>query len=406
MQRVIFVNRYFYPDQSATSRLLSDLGETLAAEGFEVHVVTSRQLIDDRRAALAVEENWHGVRIHRVWRTMFGRARLAVRALDYLSFHLTARRAVARLAQPGAVVVAKTDPPLLSVSMAGPAHRRGATLVVWLQDVFPEVATALGVLSEHHPVARLLKRWRDRSLVEASMNVVLGSAMAKRVHELGVPTERITIIPNWANGARLLTTPEDAASFRDDMAIARDKFVVGYCGNLGRVHEFETLLDAAVRLRHRADIAFVLVGAGAQADTLRAGVRERHLGNVQLFAPQPELKLAAMLAAMDAHVVCLAPALEGLVVPSKIYGVMAVGRPVLNVAALDSELSTLVTRTGCGFGITSGDADCLAERIEWLADHRQAAGDMGATAQAVFDQQFERRHAVSAWRQLLASLAP
>ena len=137
MTRVIFVNRYFSPDHSATSQVLSDLTFHLAAIGHDVHAVTSRQLYDDSRAVLLESENIKGVQVHRVASTRFGRGALSGRALDYLSFYRSVRRSLREIAHAGDIVVAKTDPPLLSVALASVARQRRARLVNWLQDIYP-----------------------------------------------------------------------------------------------------------------------------------------------------------------------------------------------------------------------------------------------------------------------------
>ena len=141
--RIIFLNRYFFPDHSATSQMLSELAFYLAESGHSVAVITSRQRYDDAAALLPASERIRGVEVHRVRTTRFGRAHLPGRAADYASFYLTAGWRLWRLARGRDVIVAKTDPPLIAVVAWLIARLRGATLVNWLQDVFPEVAERL-----------------------------------------------------------------------------------------------------------------------------------------------------------------------------------------------------------------------------------------------------------------------
>jgi glycosyltransferase involved in cell wall biosynthesis len=145
MARVIFVNRYFFPDHSATSQILSDLTFHLAAIGHDVHVITSRQLYDDSCVALPESESINGVQVHRAASTRFGRAALSGRALDYLSFYRSVRRHLHAVARPGDIIIAKTDPPLLSLVLERTARNRGTYLVNWLQDIYPETAAVLDV---------------------------------------------------------------------------------------------------------------------------------------------------------------------------------------------------------------------------------------------------------------------
>src|SRR5579863_9044773 len=142
--KVVFVNRYFFPDQSASSQMLSDLSFGLAQRGFSIHVICSRQLYDNARAALPPLEAIDGVTVHRGWTTRFGRDRLVGRALDYISFYLSSAWILAKILKRGDTAVAKTDPPLISIVAMAAAKAKGAHLVNWLQDIFPEVASRLG----------------------------------------------------------------------------------------------------------------------------------------------------------------------------------------------------------------------------------------------------------------------
>jgi colanic acid biosynthesis glycosyl transferase WcaI len=194
--RVIFLNRYFCPDHSATSQILSDLAFFLAGNGYEVCVVTSCQRYDDAAANLPLRAHVDGVEVHRVRTTRFGRDKLVGRALDYATFYLAAGWRLWRIARAGDVIVAKTDPPLISVVAAIVARRRGARLVNWVQDVFPEVAEALGVRALAGPQAGLLRRLRNGAFRSAAANVVLGERMATVVARAGAPAGRIRVIPN------------------------------------------------------------------------------------------------------------------------------------------------------------------------------------------------------------------
>ncbi len=174
--RIFFVNRYFFPDLSATSHLLTELTLDLA-ERSEVHVVTSRLKYDDPAARLPLREQHRGVSIHRVWTTGFGRYSLLGRAVDYLTFYVTCALRLMWLVRSGDVVVIKTDPPLLSIVAAPVVLLRGARLVNWLQDIFPEVVGAAGIRLFSGRLGRLVQSLRDWSLAAAAANVVLGDAM-------------------------------------------------------------------------------------------------------------------------------------------------------------------------------------------------------------------------------------
>ena len=199
MKRIFFLNRFFAPDYSATSQILGDIATHLAGTGHDVHVVTSRQIYDNPQAQLSAQEFINGVHVHRVRATRFGRAKLIGRAIDYISYYILSWWTLRSLVKGGDTVVAMTDPPLISVVAMLVAKRRGAHLINWLQDIYPEIASELGVPFVKGPVARTISNVRNRSLDYARMNVVVGQRMAERVASFKIPPQRIRIIHNWSD---------------------------------------------------------------------------------------------------------------------------------------------------------------------------------------------------------------
>jgi glycosyltransferase involved in cell wall biosynthesis len=373
--KVVFVNRYFSPDHSATSQMVSDLAFHLAGRGWEVVAITSRQRYDDARADLPAREEERGVRIVRVWSTRFGRAGLIGRALDYVTFYASAFLAIRRHAS-GAVVVPMTDPPLMSVVAAAASRRT----VNWVQDLFPEVAEELGIR-----VPKLVRRLRDWSLRRARANVVLGERMAARVPSA-------VVIHNWADAALAPVAREDNA-LRRELGVG-SAFVAGYSGNLGRAHEFDTILGAIARL---PEIRFLIIGGGAKLDSVK-----RQAGANATFLPyQPREVLSRSLSAADAHLVSLQPRLEGLIVPSKFYGALAVGRPVVFIGARDGELARIIEEHRCGSVVAPGDVEGLAAAIRALAEDPEAAAEMGRRGLEAYRTRFAPPHALAAWEHTL-----
>ncbi|HEV7919481.1 MAG TPA: glycosyltransferase family 4 protein [Thermoanaerobaculia bacterium] len=383
--RVVFVNRYFHPDHSATSQMVSDLAFHLASRGWKVGAITSRQRYDDASAQLASREmvslppplfehplparrgeGSANVQITRVWSTRFGRGWLPGRAVDYLTFYWSAFLAMRR--EREAIIVALTDPPLLSFVATLASNR----VVNWSQDVFPEVATALGVKGPG-----VLKRVRDWSLRRARTNVVLSDGMARRLN-----APRMEVQHNWADAA-LRPHP------RTD-----DRFTIAYSGNLGRAHEFETIVGA---IRALPEVQFVFTGGGAQLAVVREATRE--LGNVSFRPYAPREQLGESLSAADAHFVTLQPALDGLIVPSKFYGILAVARPVLCIGA--GELAAMVREHGIGIAVDPGDVTALVEGIRSLAADRAKANEMGSRGRALYEERFAPPVALANWERIL-----
>jgi glycosyltransferase involved in cell wall biosynthesis len=385
--RVFFVNRYFFPDESATAQLLADLAFVLAARGFEIHVICSRQLYGTAGAQLAPEETPQGVFVHRVWSTRFGR-QSAGRAVDYVTFYLSSFFALHRRLRAADIVVAKTDPPLISIVAAAAAKLRRATLVNWLQDIFPEVASVLGANPLPAPLNGWLRRLRDRSLRAAAVNVVLGSRMRDHLGRQGVPAEKIQIIQIWA-AAEGAEPPPGHSLLRSRLGY-QGKFVVGYSGNLGRAHEYHTVLGAAEALRGDDGVMFLMIGGGVNMDALRQAAIERRLSNLHFLPHQPRDSL---------------PALEGLIVPSKFYGILAAARPVIFIGDCDGELARVIREAGCGLAVAPGQSAELSAVILNLRAHPEQCAALSAAARRLSLQAYSATRAQEIWVAMLNRLS-
>jgi glycosyltransferase involved in cell wall biosynthesis len=389
--KVIFLNRYFHPDHSATSQMAGDLAFHLAARGWEVEVITSRQRYDDAGARLPKEELVDGVSIRRVWTSRFGRAFLPGRAVDYATFYLSAFLALLRR-RGDSVLVAMTDPPLISVIASAVSRRT----INWVQDLFPDVAVALGVLRS----APLLRHVRDWSLRRAKVNVALSEGMAKRLMD-GDQEVRAEVVHNWAD-ASLRPVAREENRLRREWELG-DAFVVGYSGNLGRAHELATVTGAMHALGGDARARFLVIGAGAQLGRVRQETAA--LPHVQFRPYQPREALSESLSAADAHLVSLHPSLEGLIVPSKFYGVLAVGRPVIYIGAVNGDLARLTREHDLGVVIAPGDVAGLAAAIVAMALDPARAAAMGQRGRALYEERFAPAIAFAAWERILRSAA-
>jgi len=351
--------------------MVSDLAFHLASRGWSVGAITSRQRYDEPGARLPSRETVNGVDIRRIWSSTFCRHFLPGRVIDYATFYLSAFFAIRR--ERDAVIVAKTDPPLISVAAALASRRQ----VNWLQDLFPEVANALGIR-----IPQFVKRIRDWSLRRARVNVAIGELMAENVCGAVVRVRH-----NWAYAA-LHPIPR----------APHQPFTVAYSGNLGRAHEFGTMLDA---MHAMPDIHFVITGGGAQLDRVRASAP----ANVTFQPYAPRERLSESLSAADVHLVTLQPRLEGLIVPSKFYGIIAVARPVIFIGSPDGEIAKLIHESGCGYVVEPRDSASLVDRIRHLATHRDEAEAMGQRGRAMYETQFSPSKALPEWERILAEAA-
>lgn len=385
--RVIFVNRVFWPNEAATSQLLTDLADALAARGWEVHVIAAGPG-DDHRGA---------VTIHRTG------LEPSFRPLRYAAFLHRARRQLTTLVRPGDVVVLKTDPPMLAAAATKLAIARGARVVQWVQDIYPETLAAhLGAWSR--PFLWPLVRARDAAWRRAVACHTLGEDMAAVLRAAGVSSDRVACLPNWAPVE--LHTPANAA----DIAAVRaawgvgDAFVVAYSGNFGRVHDVETFLEAARALRDEPGVRFVLTGSGARWGEVRMFVQTHALKNVVLTPPQPRARLAASLAAAEAHLVTLRSGFESCVFPSKFAGIIAAARPVLFVGNATSELAQICRQENVGAVAAPGDSAALVATIRAWSDRGAAWQETGRRARALYERDYALPALADEWDRRLRAI--
>nr|CRH06482.1 GT4 [Candidatus Magnetococcus massalia] len=401
--RIIFVNRFFSPDHSATSQILSDLAFHLAevsAGEQTIHVITSRQTYEQSER-LAKEEVLQGVQVHRVGGFNFGRQRLWGRLLDYLSFYLMAMIQMFKLARRGDYLISKTDPPLLSIIGLVVSRIRGCRQINWVQDLFPEVAQALLPNLPWRLLAPPLRGLRNLSLRHADHNVVIGSRMQERLLAEDVHPERITVIENWSI-APLQAPPDRMENLYRSRWNLNDTFILGYSGNMGRAHLFEAMIHAAKASQEREDIQWIFIGGGPKRAEVERALAPQRGKNVQFHPYQPREKLHHSLSLPDMHLVSLEPEMEGLIFPSKFVGTLQAGRGVLFIGDPDGEMARLIREGECGLVFAPDDDAKLLQALFDLATDPERYQRYGRNALKLGQEHYSRSRLLNRWQQLLA----
>jgi len=363
MPHVAFLNRVYPPAPGATGALLSDLAPALVDRGWRVTVLTG-----PAKDAPASETTGDGVHVERVSALSFTRESTLRRGAAYASLFPAFLARGLRIPSPD-VFVTKTDPPMLKVLGPVLARLRGARAVHWAQDLYPEVAEGVGVIDEDGLLARTMRGLSNWALRGHDRVVTVGRCMRERlVRERGLDPETVSVIPNWPPSV-VEPVPHDENPFRAEHDLD-GRFVVMYSGNMGLAHPFDAVLDAAARLRGEApDVLFLFVGEGPRKDELRQQVRRRGLDNVRFLPFQPMERLHQSLSAADLHLVTMRPELEGLVVPSKLYGALGAGRPALFLGPSGSEAARVIEENDCGAVLPEPSGEGLAEAIQvWRGD--------------------------------------
>ncbi len=397
--RILLLNQFYRPDTASTGQHLTDVADALAARGHEVHVVCSRRAYGGGPARFAVEEALGDVHVHRLPATGFGRASQLGRAADYLSFYALAWRRTMAL-PPMDVYVPLTTPPLIGCVAAAAARRRKARLVVWSMDLYPEAAVALSVLRRGGAAHRVLARAARRLYRRADRVISLGEVMTRRLIEGGAPPERIAEASIWVPGEVVHPVSVGASRARRRWAPGAAP-VMMYSGNLGMGHELETAVRAVDRLRGSVDLRVLFVGDGKLRRPLERLVGALGLEGVSFHPPQPLEHLADGLAAGDFHLVAQREGMQGLILPGKIFGVLAAGRATLFIGPHDTEIAAILRESGAGVVVPPGDVAAAAEAIRRLCADPAATGEMGRRARACYEARFGRDRSVARMARLI-----
>jgi colanic acid biosynthesis glycosyl transferase WcaI len=392
--RILVLNQYYWPGVEATARLLEELCAALA-DDYDVTVITGMM-----HGVSPGETTHRGVRVIRVRSTAYDRRQLGLRALNYLTYLAQSFRRALAVPAPDAVLC-MTDPPIIGNVALLVARRFRVPMIVVSQDVFPEVAVELGRIDNPFLIL-ILRRAINFYLRRADRVVAIGNTMRERLIEKGARSERIEVIPNWVDTDSIVPlTRGNEWAVEHGLA---DKFVVMHSGNVGHAQDLDALVRAATFLRDLDDLRIVIIGAGARHAEVVDLATRLDVDNV-LFAPyQPREVLSQSLSTADVHVVGLARGLSGYVVPSRLYGIMSAGRPVIVSAEDQSETAQLVRSVECGVVVPPGRAELLAGAMRDAYDGRLDLKEMGRRARAYVVRAGDTRWAIDRYRGLLTEL--
>jgi colanic acid biosynthesis glycosyl transferase WcaI len=371
---ILLFNEYYPPDTSATAKMAAHVAETLTRR-HKVTVVAGRPSYDPDEFypfAFLRRETRDGVIVERVGSTAYPRHRMSRRVSNYLTYlALAIPRAIAL--RPD-IVLAMTDPPVAGIAGAFVARRLRRPFVYNIRDMYPDMAVGGDIVRPGAWVNRWEKMHR-RALKQAARVIVLGDDMRERILAKGVAPERVVVV-------------RDGTSFPASMPERNDpvvqelrcgfQFVVLHAGNLGFYGAWGTLLKAAQILSNE-NTGLVFIGGGANRAAV--GASAANSPNVRFFPFRPVEQVPHVMMAGDLHVVTVRRGLEGVVVPSKLYSILAAGRPVLAVAAATSDAARIVVESGCGLAADPDDPTAVAAAIRELRSDPSRLAEMGRRAQ-------------------------
>lgn len=398
--RICLISEYFYPDNAGgTGTVLSNLARYLQDEysNIQLDVITSRNLYRGEADSLPSQENWAGINISRIQTPKSNRPSAALRLAAGTLFTAAAFRKLA-LRRRYDLLFVVTSPPMLPMAARAFGRLRRTPYVYLIHDLYPNVATALGVLPADSTIGKLFGHFQHNWLHSAHKVVVLGNCMRDFLAEnYSLSKERIEVITNWADHNEIVPLPK-RTRFREQHGITGK--VVLYAGNFGQYQNFDNILDAArlllktpkSTLKVCEDITFVFVGDGARKQHIARRIREEGISNIRLFPFVDRADLGDLLASADVSLVTLEPGVEGMGVPSKFYNILASGRPTVAIIGANSEVAHVLETADCGVRVEQGDAEQLAHTLTELLASPEALDRLGQNARAVFEKKYTLHH--------------
>lgn len=376
--RILFINQFFWPEVAATGQFLTDLTRHIGGE-HDVTVICS----GGSYAGAACMEEPPPVRILRVPGLPYKRGTLA-RGLSYLTFLLGALWCQFRVPRPD-VVVSMTTPPFLGVTGWLLKLVRGSRHFLWEMDVFPDSLVILGQMGERSLLARVLGWIQNSVRRHADGIIALGPCVRERLLAGGLPEELIHVAENWADGSNISATPHRRSG----------PLKVLYSGNLGLAHDIDTILAALRHFRNDSRFEFAFAGGGVKRAQLEDLCRTEAITNVHFLPYARREDMHDHLAQADIGLVTERPDHIGIVVPSKVYGVMAAGRPVLFIGPARATIGLMISRFRCGWQIDPADSTGLIGLLDSLASDRETVRVNGLRSRKAFEQYYDRPRGVA-----------
>jgi glycosyltransferase involved in cell wall biosynthesis len=382
----LLIFSYVYPpDPAAVGQHMHDAAAELARRGRRVRVITSIRGYDDPTKVFPRRETRDGVEIHRVPLSSFGKKHFALRIL---AMGLFALQCIwhGLIARGLSCIMVSTSPPTSTFAGAVAGAVRGVPVKFWVMDLNPDQAIVRGLIKERSLVARA-GNWFNRMILRRAADVVaLDRFMADRLNRKVDVTPKMHVMPPWPHDAHLHPVAHADNPFRVKHGL-QGKFVVMYSGNHGLTTPVTTLLDAALKLRSREDIAFLFIGGGHGKKEVERVIRDENPPNIKSLPYEPLDQLRYSLSAADVHVVTMSDEVVGLIHPCKIYGAMRIARPILFIGPDPSYATDLIREADCGWRVAHNDVDGLVRTIE-AAKTRSDLSAMGQRAAELVERKY------------------
>lgn len=392
--RILIVNQFYDPDPAATAQVAAHLARRLVAKGHDVTAIASRYSHIKKGLRLPKRETIDGVRVLRVGGTDFGRGSIVGRIVDTATFYaLLAWRVMVTTRVDACLLM--TSPPM--VETLGPVVKllrgRRCWVACWLMDLNPDIAIEMGVMPARSPLMRLCAVLGRRAMRGMDHLVAIGPCMAARVKRRGVDPARVSVVETGSDPAALAPLDHTVNAWRREQGLALDRPLLMYSGNMGIGHpltDFIAMYEALAPAGGDPGFELLMIGSGSRRKEPESFIARAAPRHFRLLPYQPFERLNESLAAADVHLVSMAGNMTGAFIPSKVYGIMSVGRPFIYVGPRDSTVGLVAQEGPCGIVVEPGDIEGLVEAAHSLLRDPGLRARLGAAGRRLVETKYAR----------------
>jgi len=407
--KVLMLCQLFYPELISTGQTLTELAESLSDLGTDVQVCCGAPTIIKKGKKTPKDYDYKGINIHRVWGTTLPKLSTIGKLVNQVTFAVSAFFFLLfrKIDRPVLVV---TNPPFLGAICVVLKRIKRLRFIYLVFDVYPDTAINLGMLSRDGWIA---KAWEclNRSIMRScDAFIVIGRCMASVIRnkmpdkEKEITRQKEHVIHVWADNRNIQPSKVDKPNPFVKKWNLNGKFVLGYSGNMGRFHDIETIAEAAKKMKEDGHFRFLFVGEGFKKKWLIQHIKENGLTNCVVDTYVPREDLPMVLNSFDLGLVSLSPGQEGLSVPSKTFGLLSAGIPVVAIMNQDSEIARVINEESCGVVVPPGEPDKLVEAISSLRKDQERLAIMSNNARHAVDSKYSLEKAARDYYRLISEL--
>jgi colanic acid biosynthesis glycosyl transferase WcaI len=402
IKRLLFLNRCFYPDVEATGQLLTDLCKELE-DDFEVHVICGNSLYRKTRTRGLIHKTQYGkITIWRTNNTTLPKKYFLARFINLLSYYILCF-IWSFFIKKVDCIISETDPPLLASVAYVNSRLRQSRFIYYSQDIWPDV----GIVNERmtNPILTKILRVANGFLYNKATKIIVpGRDMKERLEEKnGIPFYKIEVVENWADPSRISPIRREDNTFIKKHSL-ENKFVVMFSGNIGLSQDLENIIHLADIFKEHKDIVFVLIGDGALKEKLKNMSLSLGLKNIKFLPYQDRKDLKFSLNAAHIHLVPLKRGMKGIIVPSKVYGIMASGKPFLAAVDENSEIDRTIKEFHCGVIVKPSDGRELEKAIRWAYRNPEEIKTMGEKGRKALENRYSKEICTKKFKKIVENL--